>query len=33
VLGHVRAQRSHFDLSLVKAGPSWVISNLVNLEA
>jgi hypothetical protein len=33
VLGHVAAQRSHFDLSLVKSGSEWVISNLVNLEA
>jgi hypothetical protein len=33
VLGHVGGQRSHFDLSLVKTGSRWVISNLVNLEA
>ncbi|MGH3658408.1 MAG: hypothetical protein ACRDUA_17275 [Micromonosporaceae bacterium] len=32
VLGRVEAQRSHYDLSLVRAPSGWVIGNLFNLE-
>ena len=31
VLGHVKPQKSHFDLSLIRAPHGWIIGNLVEL--